>query len=100
MTVATATELWRMSATELAEAIRIGQETLANCRGTLGPNHPDTLMATVNLAIDLADAGSHPRAERLREDALQRYEETLTMEHPEARAAHQGTRLTAEFEPY
>jgi len=84
---------------ELAEAIRIGQETLANCRGTLGPNHPDTLMATVNLAIDVAAAGSQPRAERLREEALSRYEETLTMEHPEARAAQQGARLTAEFEP-
>lgn len=57
-------------------------------------------MATVNLAIDLAAAGSDSRAERLREDALRRYEETLTMEHPEARAAQQGTRLTAEFEPY
>ena len=44
--------------------------------------------------------GESPEAERLREDALRRYEETLTMEHPEARAAQQGTRLTAEFEPY
>ena len=57
-------------------------------------------MATVNLAIDVAAAGSDFRAEQLREDALRRYEETLTMEHPEARAAQQGTRLTAEFEPY
>ena len=36
----------------------------------------------------------------LREDALRRYEETLSMEHPEARAAQLGTRLTAEIEPY
>ena len=42
---------------ELAEAIRIGQDTLANCRGTLGPDHPDTLMAAVNLAIDVAGLG-------------------------------------------
>ena len=85
---------------ELAEAIRIGQETLANCRSTLGPDHPDTLMAAVNLAIDVAASGGQARAQRLREDALRRYAETLTMEHPEAQAAQLGTRLTAEIEPY
>ena len=42
---------------ELAEAIGIGQETLANCRSTLGPDHPDTLMAAVNLAIDVEASG-------------------------------------------
>ena len=57
-------------------------------------------MAAVNLAIDVEDSGSEARAERLREEALRRYEETLTMEHPEARAARLGTRLTAEIEPY
>jgi hypothetical protein len=31
---------------------------------------------------------------------LRRYEATLTTEHPEARAAAQRTRLTAEIEPY
>jgi len=85
---------------ELAEAIRIGQDTLANCRTTLGVSHPDTLMAMMNLAIDVAASGSDSRAKRLREDALDRYQETLTMEHPEARAAQQGTRLTAEIEPF
>jgi hypothetical protein len=57
-------------------------------------------MAAVNLAIDVEAAGSQARAERLREEALSRYAETLTMEHPEARAAQLGTRLTAEIEPY
>jgi tetratricopeptide (TPR) repeat protein len=85
---------------ELAEAIRIGQDTLANCRTTLGVSHPDTLMAMMNLAIDVAASGSDSRAKRLREDALDRYQETLSMEHPEARAAQQGTRLTAEIEPF
>ncbi len=85
---------------ELAEAIRIGQDALANCRTTLGLDHPDTLMAAINLAIDVAVSGGQARAQRLREDALRRYAETLTMEHPEARAAALGTRLTAEIEPY
>jgi hypothetical protein len=57
-------------------------------------------MATVNLAIDVAASGNQVQADRLLEDALRRYEETLTLEHPEARAAAQGTRLTAEIEPY
>ena len=85
---------------ELAEAIRVGQETLANCRIALGPDHPDTLMAAVNLAIDVENSGGRTEAQRLREDALRRYAETLTMEHPEVRAAQQGLRLTAEIEPY
>jgi len=85
---------------ELAEAIRIGPDTLAKCRSTLGPNHPDTLIAAVNLAIDNDAAGSRGRADQLLADALRRYQETLTAEHPEARAAAQRIRLTAEIEPY
>jgi Tetratricopeptide repeat len=83
---------------DLAEAIRIGQDTLANCRGTLGPDHPDSLMAAVNLAIDVAASGNQDQADRLLEDASRRYAETLTTEHPEARAV--GARLIAEIEPY
>jgi len=83
-----------------AAAIRIGQETLANCRSALGPDHPDTLMAAANLAIDDAYSGNQARADRLLADALHRYDQTLTMEHPEARAAARRTRLTAEIEPY
>jgi len=85
---------------DLAAAIRVGQDTLANCRAALGPDHPDTLRAAVNLAIDLASSGNQARANRMLEDALSRYAKTLTTEHPEARAAQQGTRLTAEIEPY
>jgi hypothetical protein len=85
---------------ELAAAIRVGQETLANCRNTLGADHPDTLMAAANLAIDEAAAGNQAKADRLLAEALRRYVETLTAEHPEARAAAQGVRITAEIEPY
>jgi hypothetical protein len=85
---------------DLAAAIRIGQDTLANCRAALGPDHPDTLMAAVNLATDLATSGHRARANLLLEDALGRYAKTLTTGHPEARAAQLGIRLTAEIEPY
>jgi hypothetical protein len=84
----------------LRAAIRIGQDTLANCRAALGPDHPDTLMAAVNLATDLATSGHRARANLLLEDALGRYAKTLTTGHPEARAAQLGIRLTAEIEPY
>lgn len=85
---------------ELAEAIRIGQVTLANCRSLLGENHPITLMAAANLAIDEAASGDQAEADRRLADVLRSYEKTLTAEHPEARAAAQRIRLTAEIEPY
>ena len=57
-------------------------------------------MAAANLAIDEAAAGNQADAEQRLADVLRRYEETLTLEHPEARAAANWTRLTAEIEPY
>ena len=57
-------------------------------------------MAAANLAIDVAASGNQGRADRLLPTCLRRYEKTLTTEHPEARAAAQRTRLTAEIEPY
>ena len=86
---------------DLAAAIRVGQETLAKCRGSLGEDHPDTLMAAANLAIDEAASGN--QADGRAAAAPTRCagtRDTLTTEHPEARAALQGTRLTAEIEPY
>jgi Tetratricopeptide repeat len=83
----------------LGEAIQIGQETFAKCCQSLGDDHPDTLIAAANLCIDEADGGDRAGAERRLTEVLRRYEETLTLEHPEARAATQGARLTAEVEP-
>jgi tetratricopeptide (TPR) repeat protein len=89
----------------LGEAIDIGRRTLDNCRLHLGEDHPDTLMAAANLSRDEVTAGDSgtekdPRGERRLAEVLRRYEQTLTLEHPEARAATQGARLTAEIEPY
>ena len=66
----------------------------------LGDDHPDTLMAAANLSSDEAAAGDRGRGDRRLAEVLSRYERTLTLEHPEARAAAQRTRLTAEIEPY
>jgi hypothetical protein len=45
-------------------------------------------------------AGDEEGGNRRLADVLSRYAQTLTLEHPEARAAAQRTRLTAEIEPY
>lgn len=84
----------------LGEAIQLGREMLGKCGVCLGDGHPDTLMAAANLASDEADAGDRATGDRRLADALRGYEQTLTLEHPEARAAAQRTRLTAEIEPY
>ena len=57
-------------------------------------------MAAANLSNDEVAAGDEAGGERRLADVLRRYERTLTLEHPEARAATQRTRLTAEIEPY
>ena len=85
---------------KLGAAIQTGHETIAHCRQLLGDDHPVTLMAVANLAIDEAAAGDHVGARSRLADVRRRYERTLSLEHPEARAAAQGTRLTAEIEPY
>jgi len=89
----------------LGEAIDLGKKTLDNCRLYLSEDHPDTLMAGANLSRDELAAGDSgtekdPRGDRRLAEVLGRYERTLTLEHPEARAAAQRTRLTAEIEPY
>jgi tetratricopeptide (TPR) repeat protein len=84
----------------LGEAIQLGQETLGKCRLYLGADHPDTLMAAANLSSDEAAAGDEASGDLRLAEILRRYAQTLTLEHPEARAAAQRTRLTAEIEPY
>jgi hypothetical protein len=85
----------------LGEAIQMGYRTLDKCRRhpALGESHPDTLMAAANLSIDEAAAGDEASAKRLLTDVLGKYAITLSEEHPEAIAAKQGIRLTAEIEP-
>jgi hypothetical protein len=84
----------------LGEAIDLGGKTLDNCRLYLGADHPDTLMAAANLSSDEAAAGDKVNGDRRLAETLVSYERTLTLEHPEARAAAQRSRLTAEIEPY
>ncbi len=84
----------------IGEAIQLGQATLGNCRLFFGDAHPDTLMAAANLCYDEMAAGDNASSEKRLAEVLGRYEQTLTLEHPEARAAARRTRLTAEIEPY
>jgi hypothetical protein len=59
-------------------------------------------MAAANLALDLAASDDYAEADLLLADALEQYSRTLTADHPQARAAAQHIRLTAEIEiePY
>jgi hypothetical protein len=57
-------------------------------------------MSAANLALDELASGNETAAEEMLSDALRRYADTLTTEHPEARAALARSRLTAEIEPY
>ena len=81
-------------------AIRAGQAALDQCQEALGPEHPDTLIAASNLALDRATAGDPAEADRLLADALSKYRKTLTAEHPVARAAAERRRITAEIDLY
>jgi hypothetical protein len=90
---------------QLGDAITLGRKTFETSLSYLGPDHPDTLMVAANLSRDEIAAGEegdkdNPTGERRLAGVLRGYERTLTLEHPEARAAAQGTRLTAEIEPY
>jgi hypothetical protein len=50
--------------------------------------------------MDEVAAGDRANGESRLAEALGMYERTLTLEHPEVRAAAQRTRLTGEIEPY
>jgi tetratricopeptide (TPR) repeat protein len=84
----------------LGEAIDLGRRTLDYCHLYLGEDHPDTLMAAANLSSDETAAGDVVNGAQRLAEVLRGYERTLTLEHPEARAAAQRARLTAEIEPY
>jgi hypothetical protein len=49
----------------------------------LGDDHPFTLRATSNLAIDLRELGEHHAARELNEDTLARARRVLGDEHPD-----------------
>jgi hypothetical protein len=71
---------------------------MTRCHGSLGDEHPDTQLATSNLAIDLMAFGNHDEADRLAAAALGMYEQTLTAEHPVVRDAVRRIRITAEID--
>jgi len=51
-------------------------------RQVLGPDHPDTLEATVDMAEDCAEQGDDRRAEKLLQEAAAAYRRTMGPDHP------------------
>jgi len=52
-------------------------------RARLGDDHPDTLAAATNLALDLQDLGQHQQAHDLNQDTLDRKRRILGQDHPD-----------------
>ena len=59
----------------------IARETLEHARAVLGPNHPTTLFAAVDLAFGLLETGDTAEIRSLGADTLQRSTQTLGPRH-------------------
>ena len=53
-----------------ADALKLGEETLALQRAKLGPDHPDTLSSMMGLASSYGAVGRTAEALKLREETL------------------------------
>ena len=71
------------SAGELAEAIALYEQTLADRERVLGADHPDTLTSRNNLAYAYRSAGDLGRAIPLYEPTLADRERVLGADHPD-----------------
>ncbi|WP_405566925.1 tetratricopeptide repeat protein [Streptomyces sp. NBC_01167] len=58
------------------------EDLLERQRRVLGDDHPDTLRAAANLAVDLAASGEVEAARALGEDTLERQRRVLGEDHP------------------
>ncbi|MFC9325914.1 FxSxx-COOH system tetratricopeptide repeat protein [Kitasatospora sp. NPDC057015] len=68
---------------ELAEARRVGEDTLARRRRVLGDDHPDTLQSANDLSVILNNLGEESEAHRIKEDTLARRRRVLGEGHPD-----------------
>jgi tetratricopeptide (TPR) repeat protein len=84
---------------ETARARTLGEDTLRRLRTLLGDDYPLTLGCAANLILDQRAEGAGEDADGLTADTLNRYAVTLSMAHPDARAAAEGRRLNFDFEP-
>jgi hypothetical protein len=69
------------------KAIRLFTRARATFTTQLGPDHPDTLQSTINLAAGYRDAGRLDAAMPLLEQTLQRTKATLGPDHPDTLAS-------------
>ncbi|NLT57160.1 MAG: tetratricopeptide repeat protein, partial [Actinomycetales bacterium] len=71
------------SAGDLARAVRLYEQTLADLTRVLGPDHPSTLTSRNNLAYAYASAGDLGRAVPLYEQTLADLTRVLGPDHPD-----------------
>ena len=76
-----------------AEALKLGEETLALRKAKLGPDHPDTLLSMYNLANFYEALGRHA-------DALKLYEETLALRKAKLGPDHPDTLVSMAAWPH
>jgi tetratricopeptide (TPR) repeat protein len=85
---------------EPAKARELGQDSLLRCRSLLGEQNPLTLSCAANLVVDLRTLGiKAEEVDRLLEETLNHYANTLGVDHSEAIAAAAGLRLEPDFDP-
>ncbi|MER7426926.1 FxSxx-COOH system tetratricopeptide repeat protein [Nonomuraea rubra] len=81
-------------------SVELGKDTYERCQQVLGEDHPMTVGCAANLSLSLrATEGGEDAADKLIEDALNRYARTLGMAHADTRAAKEGRQLDFDFDP-
>ena len=72
---------------------------LERYRRVLSDNHPSTLAAALNLAIDLQELGRGEEAQALWTDTCDRYRRTLGEHHPATVDAELRVRANCDMDP-
>ena len=67
---------------KMAAAVRLGEQTRAGYTRLLGVDHPDTLAASLNLAISYLSVGRDGDASKVLEDTVERCNATLAPSDP------------------
>jgi propanediol dehydratase small subunit len=84
---------------EPVAARALDEDILEVSRRVRGEEHPNTLATAANLSLDRR-AVNDPGAEDLLADTLRLYNETLSLDHPMARAAEGRARINFDIEPF
>jgi tetratricopeptide (TPR) repeat protein len=77
----------------------LGEDTLLRVRNMLGSDHPAALGCAANLALDLHADGEAEQAAQVAAITLDRFASLLGSDHPLTRAAAEGKRIDADFDP-